>query len=319
MSKIIETTDKLKQHDYGKMAPAYSDEEYSRLLADMGDNGQVDPGTCVEQGGEVKVLDGWNRYRAALKLGMPFRYELFRGDEVEQIKLVTSRYNRRHNDKKTVTQTIGNMLKAYTALTEADKMTEAEATKAVASATGASERTVGRHKRVQGKAAPELAKAVDAGEIPVRTAEKLLKEDKVIQREVAAKVMKDKSKKSNKAKASKVAKEVKGSKDDARKPIPAELKKEFAEGETYQLIHQHLGKAWKGIRQITLTSKTWVTRAVHAAIEDLIATVKANRPAYVCQQCGGMGKPIVAITKHPCERCKGKGYIVYGNGQKPQF
>jgi len=325
MSKILETSDKMSQHEYGKLVQPMEGEEYNRLKAGIEADGQFDAGTvCYADDGSLEVLDGWHRYKACQSLGIPFKCEVFKGDDTAKLRLVMSRYNRRHSDKNTVGKTIAQMLKAHAALVEAGKMSEAEATEEIAKATGASKRTVDRNKRVLSEADPELSKAVEEGEIPVGTAESLLKEDKETQREIARNVMKEKGKgkaTSARKKAKKVKKAVKaakGSKDDARQPIPACLKAEFAEGETYQQLHQLLGKAWKTLRNITKTSGGWVTKGVHDAIGELISTVKANRPAYVCQVCQGTGEPQVKVGgSKKCPRCTGTGYIRFNTGQKP--
>lgn len=83
----------MRKHEYN-IFPEASPDDYARLVADMQQNG-FDPAfpITVYQG---CILDGWNRYRACLELGLNPIFEQFRGNDADALDY-TLRTNKRRN------------------------------------------------------------------------------------------------------------------------------------------------------------------------------------------------------------------------------
>ena len=82
-----------KAHEYADMFPEISGEDYERFKDDIARNGLRSP--IVLSGG--KILDGRNRYRACLALGIEPEFVEFEGGDDEQREFVISEnINRRH-------------------------------------------------------------------------------------------------------------------------------------------------------------------------------------------------------------------------------
>jgi DNA modification methylase len=68
-------------HPVAEMFPLIEGPEFDQLVDDMREHGQREPALCVPgDGGELLIVDGRNRKRAADKLGVPLRYELWDGN-----------------------------------------------------------------------------------------------------------------------------------------------------------------------------------------------------------------------------------------------
>ena len=82
---------KLEQHPLSRAFPGMAEEEFQDLVNDINSHGQREPGVLYEG----KVLDGWHRYLACEKAGIPFAHEELEGlDPVAYVVLKNLR--RRH-------------------------------------------------------------------------------------------------------------------------------------------------------------------------------------------------------------------------------
>jgi hypothetical protein len=96
----------LLQHPLGKLLPPLTRDEFNALVADIEVHGQHD--LIMKFGG--KVLEGWHRYRACLRLKLRPRFDEFKGDTNDALAFVFSKnICRRHlkaKDKKKATDAL---------------------------------------------------------------------------------------------------------------------------------------------------------------------------------------------------------------------
>jgi DNA modification methylase len=77
----------LKPHPLAELLPMMSDDDFKALKADIQEHGQRDPIECFEG----RILDGRNRYRACVELGLAPVIREFKGDHSAALSLVYSR------------------------------------------------------------------------------------------------------------------------------------------------------------------------------------------------------------------------------------
>lgn len=83
----------MQRHKYN-IFPPMNDDEYAILKADISKNGYDQDQPVIVYDGAI--LDGWNRYRAACELGVPYAERDFDGTPVQAIEYVM-RTNKRRN------------------------------------------------------------------------------------------------------------------------------------------------------------------------------------------------------------------------------
>jgi len=82
----------LEFHEYANFFPVMTDAEYSGLLQNIRDNGLLEP-IVIYNG---KILDGRNRYRACIELGIELRFE-YCDEIIDPLQYVLSKnLHRRH-------------------------------------------------------------------------------------------------------------------------------------------------------------------------------------------------------------------------------
>jgi hypothetical protein len=78
-------------HPLAKLFPPMGSYEYKGLKADIERNGLRNPIVLFER----RILDGWNRYRACLEIGIPPVFVEYEGDDPVGF-VVSMNLNRRH-------------------------------------------------------------------------------------------------------------------------------------------------------------------------------------------------------------------------------
>jgi len=83
----------MEIHEYAKLFPPMSEEEFNELVEDIRQNGQLEPIILYEG----KILDGWNRYNACMKLGIKPKMVEYNGENLNPLNFVISKnIKRRH-------------------------------------------------------------------------------------------------------------------------------------------------------------------------------------------------------------------------------
>jgi hypothetical protein len=108
------TTPTLEAHEFAKLFPPLSEEDFKALVDDIKANGLRQP-IVVYQG---KILDGNNRYRACLQAGRePELVDLECSDDgVAQAFVISANIHRRHLSPEQRREIIATLLKAFPAL-----------------------------------------------------------------------------------------------------------------------------------------------------------------------------------------------------------
>jgi len=202
-TSIVSTRLDLQFHEIAGIFPLMSDDEFDGLVEDIRANG-LRESVKLWQG---KVIDGRNRYRACLMVGVkPLVQHMEFADENQAIAYVLSEnQHRRHLSSSQLAMVAGRVREVYE---RAAKERQVEAGKnhgrgkVVATSpqpidSGKSRDTAGKSVGVSGKSvdratkvikqgAPELQEAVSEGRVPVAVAAKLADLPKPIQRQAVS-------------------------------------------------------------------------------------------------------------------------------------
>ena len=204
----------LSFHPLANIFPLIEGEAFDRLVEDVRAYGLNDP-IILHEG---MILDGRNRYRACVAAGVEMRTTRFVGtDPVAYV--VSKNMHRRHlneSQRAMVAKRLATLQNGYNRYSKIGASIEAPTQERAAKLLNVSRSAVQRAGIVQERAAPELAQAVERGEIPVSTAAHLVELPKARQREIAA---------AGKSAAAKAAHRVRAHKpttrhDPARTPPP---------------------------------------------------------------------------------------------------
>jgi ParB-like chromosome segregation protein Spo0J len=203
----------LQPHPAAELFPMMSEFDLFAMVADIKANGQREP-IILHEG---MILDGRNRYAACQKLGIePETMDWAgRGDPVAFV--ISLNLHRRHLSESQRAMVAARLAKLEVGRPKEKPSIEGITTDRAAELLHVGRASVERARTVQEKAAPELAQAVDRGDIPVSTAAKLVHLPKDRQRELAA---------SGKKAAAKSAKQVETRKRAHRQPISPPVPKE---------------------------------------------------------------------------------------------
>jgi ParB-like chromosome segregation protein Spo0J len=163
----------FKIHPAANLFPEMSDEEWKNLVADIKDNGQREP--IVLFNGEV--IDGRNRLRACRWLKLEPLTRVYEGQEADIVSYVLSlNLHRRHlteSQRAMVAAKLANMPKgnhSKSANLPVSPVPQSEAAKLL----NVSERSVRTAKQVASKGEPEVARAVEAGNMTLNEASKVV-------------------------------------------------------------------------------------------------------------------------------------------------
>ena len=210
-------------HPFADVFPLLDDDDLGTLTEDIRENGQREPVILYDG----KILDGRNRYRACVELGIPaiFDHSKASNDEEALRESVSRNLRRRHLTASQRAMIGADLLPMFEAMAKQRQIQSGvdhgagqkvganwpqpfddrapRARDDAADASESSPRQVQRAKHVKADGVPELVSAVRAGDIAVRRAEEVSKLDEDTQREVVARVKEGE-------KASEVVREVKG-------------------------------------------------------------------------------------------------------------
>lgn len=183
----------MKNHKYADLFPMMEGEALAAHVADIKEHGQREPIVIFDG----QILDGRNRWKACMEVGVEPKTRVHRGSEESALALVVSlNLKRRQLDEsqrdmvaarianmrqgaRTDLPPIGGMLKPVVSQTEA------------AGLCNVSVRGVQRAAAVIRDGGTELIAAVDQGRIPVSVAAKIALEDKSVQARLVARVEDD--------------------------------------------------------------------------------------------------------------------------------
>ena len=160
------------QHEYGKLMPEMSTEQYTDLKNDIAQNGIKDKIIMFEG----SILEGWHRYKATCELGSPFKgFDHFRGTKSQALSLVVSKnLMRRHM---TTDQRAMVLASARKMLIEAGVPSGDDVDKfgQMAEHADINRSAAYRAKTIAQKGIDELQEAVRDGEIGTKTGEEIAK------------------------------------------------------------------------------------------------------------------------------------------------
>ena len=155
----------VEPHPLADIFPMMSPKDLAALADDVATRGLRDP-TILHDG---KILDGRNRYQACIRAGVEQRFEEFDGDDPLAF-VVSSNLHRRHltdDQRAVIAAKLANMKQgARTDLSPIGGRSQA----AAADMLNVSKRKVERVAKVINDGAPELAAAVEQGEVSVSAA-----------------------------------------------------------------------------------------------------------------------------------------------------
>lgn len=172
----------LSIHPLAEIFPPMDGEAFQALVTDIRANGLREP-IIIHEG---QVLDGRNRYRACVEVGVEPITKAWdqRGDALTFV--ISKNLHRRHLDegqRAMVAARIANMQQgARTDITQICGRSQPEAAKLL----NVGMRTVQKAKVIIEKAIPELRSAVEAGKVSVSAAEDVATRPKEEQREIMA-------------------------------------------------------------------------------------------------------------------------------------
>jgi ParB-like chromosome segregation protein Spo0J len=168
-------------HPAADVFPLMSGADFDALMTDIRENGQREP-IIVHEG---QILDGRNRYRACVELGLaPVTMKWDRVGTPEAY-VISTNLRRRHlneSQRAMIAKKLANMPAHRPADNGANLRTSQNE---AAELLKVSRRSVQLAAVIQEKAAPELVAAVERGDIPVSTAARLVDLPKARQREIA--------------------------------------------------------------------------------------------------------------------------------------
>ncbi len=179
----------MKNHKYADLFPMIEGEALDALVADIREHGQRESIVLFDD----KILDGRNRWRACKIAKLEPKTKVFRGTEEAALALVVSlNLKRRHLDesqRSMVSARIANLKVGANQHKEGSSIELPSVSQAAAAEQcNTSVASLKRAAIVIRDAEPELVAAVDAGQIPVSVAAKLVDRPASEQREIVAKV-----------------------------------------------------------------------------------------------------------------------------------
>lgn len=209
-------------HEYCTIFPVASDQDTGALVDDIRRHGLLDAITLYNG----KILDGRNRYTACRILNIDPRFVNFDGDEEKALEYVISKnLARRHlneSQRSMIAAKLANMQGGERTDLEPSANLHKVSRSNAAGRLNVSTRSVASARKIINEGIPELADAVEHGDLPVSVAAEVADLDDEIQRQII------------------------GSDDQkiAAKKHIAEHKKEKKQANPYQRYLEALHKAW---------------------------------------------------------------------------
>lgn len=169
-------------HPLAEIFPLMAGREFDELTAHIREQGLLEPIKLYEG----KILDGRNRYRACLQIGIEPHIEEYAGNDPVGyvVGLNLARRHLSESQRAMVAAKLANMKRGRPSeKAPIGALNDAQAAELL----NVSERTVERAKTVQRDAASELADAVERGKVTVSAAADIATQPKERQREIVAK------------------------------------------------------------------------------------------------------------------------------------
>ncbi|MCG8911034.1 hypothetical protein [Pseudomonas sp. DP-17] len=163
-------TSVLEYHPFANIFPLLSGADYDGFKADVQEQGQLEPIILLEG----KILDGRNRYRVCLELGMDPITKDFEGDDPLAF-VVALNLRRRHLTTAQRALIAVELAKPPKGDSDATEQSARILLPNAAKTMNVSPRSVSSAKRVMRDGAPKLVSAVKNGEVSISIAEQLVK------------------------------------------------------------------------------------------------------------------------------------------------
>lgn len=180
----------LEFHEVANLFPLMDGKEYDELCQDIKDNGLLEQIWIHPDG---SILDGRNRYRACLQVGIEPSYNYWQNYDQTELEFVLSKnLHRRHlneTQRAIIASKITNTSHGGNRKNQAENFPLEIRQSDAANMLNVSDRTI-RTVRTVAKEAPELLQKMEAGKMSAHQAEKKVKEKKRTQerKEMAEKV-----------------------------------------------------------------------------------------------------------------------------------
>jgi ParB-like chromosome segregation protein Spo0J len=171
----------MQSHRAAEIFPTMAGADFEALVDDIRQHGQREP-IVVHDG---LILDGRNRYKACLQLGIKPLTAEWDGSSTPEAFVISMNIHRRHLGSGQRAMIAKRLATLSHGQKKADAQICASSQAEAAELLKVSRRSVQHASVVQEKAVPELAEAVDRGDIPVSTAAQLVNLPKARQREIA--------------------------------------------------------------------------------------------------------------------------------------
>lgn len=231
---------KYETHPIADAFPLLAGDEYKRFVADIKENGFLDDEAFTYRGA---LIDGRNRMRAHLELGIPLKVTELEDEIVDPISFVISRnlFRRQMNESQRA------MVAARLATLRPGRQTcKAAGLKqaAAAAALNVGERNVAHARALLERAIPEIAIAVDRGDLTIAAATQLAELAPALQLEALEKALAPPTKRARSTTARQLARDA--ANEDQPDPVPQLLR-------TFTRAVQALGGTVKGRRNDGLT------------------------------------------------------------------
>jgi len=248
-------------HPLANVFPLMEGDEFEALVDDIKKNGQRELIVVFED----KILDGRNRYRACLAADVEPTFAPYLGDDALAF-VVSANLRRRHLNESQRSIVAGRLAKLKDGQRQVGQLAEVPTQGEAATMLNVGERSVRRAREVLDHGAPELAQAVERGEVSVSAAAQVssLPEDE--QREVVAGGDEVAAKKAKELRKKRQAASRKGAEIKRRKEEERQRKQEAAARER-QREREAIEVKKRGLASKLIGLDRDLARALYEAVE----------------------------------------------------
>ncbi len=160
-------------HPYAEIFPLMGEEDFTALTRDILMNGLLEPIVVYKE----QILDGRNRINACANASVKPRFTFFEGDDEAALKFVFGKnYCRRHLDasqRAMIAARIANLKHGQNQHTIEECSAEHSTISEAAEKLNVGQSSVRRARKVVASGDEDLIAAVDSGQLPVATAERI--------------------------------------------------------------------------------------------------------------------------------------------------
>lgn len=271
----------LEHHPLADCFRMMTEKEHAALVRSIEDNGQQCP--IILLGG--KILDGRNRYKACLQIGLAPEFKDYDGENPAAF-VAAMNLDRRHMNE---SERGVAALKLQAAAAESgEKLTTCQ----VAEMMNVSDKTVKRASVVTQHAEPEVVEAMNSGAVRVSDAAAVARLEPEVQREAVRQVASGES--SNlKAAAKKILKDKEG------REVPERLRHVWSTLEDFAKAEKALGAVSEAFIQIS--PHIVLNQSIKEKVREIHDLFDRARPDRVCPKCD-------ETNRKYCKHCGGIGY-----------